>query len=163
MLAKTKNCADLAHANQLTQSDPHGCFQLPPGRTPAEIAYLMQSFLKPYRYESAISEAENHSAFATGKNQDSLEEEKAARSFGDRPVIVLTGTAYPPDPYETPAMEKAFYDNWKAGHDRLAARSTRGQSIVVPQAGHTIQLDQPQQVVDAIRTVVFEARNSHSD
>jgi pimeloyl-ACP methyl ester carboxylesterase len=162
LLTNTKACADLARAGRLTQSDSHRCFQLPPGRTPAEIAYLMQSFLKPSRYESAISEAENHSAIASETNEDSVEEEKAARSFRDRPVIVLTGSAYPPDPYETPAMEKAFYDNWRAGHDRLAARSTRGQSIVVPQAGHSIQLDQPQQVIDAIRTVVFEVRE-HSD
>jgi pimeloyl-ACP methyl ester carboxylesterase len=123
----------------------------------------MQAFLKPSRYESAISEVKSHSAFATGRNEDGLEEEKAARPFGSRPVIVLTGSAYPPDPYETPAMEKAFYNNWKAGHDRLAARSTRGRSIVVSQAGHSIQLDQPQQVIDAIRTVVSEVRKSQSD
>jgi pimeloyl-ACP methyl ester carboxylesterase len=163
LLTNTKACADLARAGKLSQSDSHGCFQLAPVRTPAETAYLMQSFLKPFRYESAISEAESHSALATGRNEDSLEEERAARPFGVRPVIVLTGSVYPPDPYETPAMEKAFYDNWKAGHDRLAARSTGGQSIVVSQAGHSIQLDQPQQVIAAMRTVIFEVRKSQSD
>lgn len=163
LLANTKACADLARAGKLGPSDSHGCFQLAPGRTPAETSYLMQSFLKPFRYESAISEAESHSAFATGRNEDSLEEERAARPFGDRPVIVLTGSAYPPDPYETPAMEKAFYDNWKAGHERLAARSTRGRSIVVPKSGHAIQLDQPQQVIDAVKTVVLDARKPHAD
>ena len=163
LITNTKACADLARAGKLSQSDSHGCFELAPIRTPAETAYLMQSFLKPFRYESAVSEAESHSALAAGRNEDSLEEERAARPFDDRPVIVLTGSIYPPDPYETPQMEQIFYDNWKAGHDRLAARSTRGRSIVVFQAGHSIQLDQPQQVIDAIRTVVFEVRKSQSD
>jgi pimeloyl-ACP methyl ester carboxylesterase len=155
-----KTCANMARAGMLSEAEPHGCFQLDRLRTPSETAYLMRQFLKPSHYESAIAEAENHSGFAAGKNEDSAEEQTAARSFGDRPVIVLTGSVYPPDPYETPAMEKAFYGNWKAGHDRLAARSTRGESLVVPGAGHAIQIDQPQEVIDAIKRVVVEVRES---
>jgi pimeloyl-ACP methyl ester carboxylesterase len=159
--ANTMACEELARSQKLSQSEPHGCFQLGQARTPAESTYLVRQFVKPFRYESALSEMENHSGF--GMDEDSLEELKAARSFGDRPVIVLTGTTYPPDPYETAAMEKTFYGHWKTGHDRLAARSTRGQSIVVPNAGHAIQLDQPQAVIDAISTVVLEVRKSDKE
>jgi pimeloyl-ACP methyl ester carboxylesterase len=48
---------------------------------------------------------------------------------------------------------------WKAAHDRLAALSERGVSVVVPHTGHYIQIDQPGAVIDAIRRVVAELRN----
>jgi len=64
----------------------------------------------------------------------------------------------PSDPNLTGAELKAFVQTWKAGHDKLAARSMRGQSIVVPNAGHFIQADQPQAVIEAIREVVTEVR-----
>ena len=156
--ANLRGCADLARAGKLTMADPHGCFELMPERTSAEAAWLMQQFLKPFRYESVISEAQSHFSVGAATNVDDLEEEKASRSFGDRPVIVLTAGIDHPDPNETSTMQEAFDQYWKAGHDRLAARSTRGISIVVPHAAHFIQLGQPQVVIDAIRTVVGEVR-----
>jgi pimeloyl-ACP methyl ester carboxylesterase len=48
--------------------------------------------------------------------------------------------------------------DWKAGHDRLAARSTQGASVVVPDAGHFIHRDDPDAVMTAIETVVDEVR-----
>jgi hypothetical protein len=52
---------------------------------------------------------------------------------------------------------------WKAGHDRLAARSTRGVSLMVANSGHYIQLDQPDVVVSAIETVVHQVRENGSE
>lgn len=158
--AALRACAAQARAGKLTAADPHGCFQVVPGRSPAEAAWLTQQFLKPFRYESTISEAENHFAVGTAKSVDDIEEEKAQRPFGAMPVIVLTGGTERPDPNLTPDMQQVFDKYWKAGHDRLAARSTRGVSTVVPQAGHFIQLDQPEAVIDAIRTVVAGVRAS---
>lgn len=156
--AQMRACADLARAGKLSEADPHGCFQLMPGRTQAETDWLMQQFLKPYRYESVLSEAQNHFSLGTATNLDDREEEQSARSFGSQPLIVLTAGIDEPDPNETPVMKQSFDTAWKAGHDRLAARSTRGVSSVVPGAAHFIQLDQPQAVIDAIRTVVAEVR-----
>jgi pimeloyl-ACP methyl ester carboxylesterase len=161
--ANLRACADLARAGKLTQADPHGCFQLVPGRAPAEADYLLQQFLKPFRYESVMSEAQSHFAVGKATSVDDLEEARAYRSFGHRPVVVLTAAIDRPDPYETAGMQETFDKYWKAGHDRLAARSTRGISIVVPQAAHFIQLDQPQAVIDAVRTVVAEVRKSRSE
>jgi len=161
--ANLRACADLARAGRLTRAYPHGCFQLLPAHAPAEVDFLMQQFLKPFRYESVLSEAQSHFALGKAKSVDDLEEERAYRSFGDRPVIVLTAGIDRPDPYETAGMQVAFDKYWKAGHDRLAARSTRGISIVVPQAAHFIQLDQPQAVIDAVRTVVDDVRKSRSE
>jgi pimeloyl-ACP methyl ester carboxylesterase len=53
---------------------------------------------------------------------------------------------------------KTIGDVWKLGHDKLAKRSTRGESIVVANAYHFIQLDHPDAVAAAIRKVVTEAR-----
>jgi pimeloyl-ACP methyl ester carboxylesterase len=71
---------------------------------------------------------------------------------------VLTAGIIPPQPGETPEEHAKSVAHWKAGHDRLAARSARGESIVVPNATHMIQLDQPQAVIDAICKVVLAVR-----
>ncbi len=46
------------------------------------------------------------------------------------------------------------------GHDELAALSTRGRNIRVAGADHYIQRTQPQAVLDAIETVIQEAREA---
>jgi len=153
-------CADLAARGKISIADPHGCFQFAAGRTPEEIAYLADQYTKPFRYESLRSEGANYEAFETGTSEDSREEARAAHSFGDIPMIVLTRSLVDPDPGYTAAEEQASYQFWKKGHDALARRSTRGESIVVPNTSHTIQLDQPQAVIDAIRNVVSQVRAS---
>jgi pimeloyl-ACP methyl ester carboxylesterase len=47
--------------------------------------------------------------------------------------------------------------HWSAGQDRLAALSTRSQLIVAKNSNHMIQQDEPQVVIDAIRSVHQEA------
>jgi len=148
-------CAALAREGKLSQTDPHGCFQVAAGRTPDEIKYLMHQFTRPDMYDSIIAEGGNLSSRAGQPAVDYLEIKQAARSWGDKPVIVLTAGADPDQP-----KDKGYAAFWKSGHDKLAARSTRGESIVVPNTAHYIQLDQPDQVVAAIRKVVLEVRQS---
>ena len=50
---------------------------------------------------------------------------------------------------------------WRRGHDELARRSTRGESIMIANSQHFIQLDQPEAVVAAIRKVVVEVRQQN--
>jgi pimeloyl-ACP methyl ester carboxylesterase len=158
--AQTETCANFARDGKLTREDPHDCFSLAPGRTSAEAAYLMDQFLKPYRYEATISEENSFHPLNGPDSEDSLEERRQARSFGNRPLIVLTAGLSDRGPEQSEADYKAFAAIWKKGHDRLAARSTRGESIVVPGAHHSIQLEQPQAVIDAIQRVVVEVRNA---
>jgi pimeloyl-ACP methyl ester carboxylesterase len=106
-----------------------------------------------------LSESKNTHA-ANALSEDELEEQRAARTFGDKPLIVLTASIIPLQPGETPEEHAKSVAHWKAGHDRLAARSTRGESLVVPNATHMIQLDQPQTVIDAVRKVVLAAHTS---
>jgi pimeloyl-ACP methyl ester carboxylesterase len=160
-IADIQACADFAREGDLSLADPHDCFQMAPGRTPQEVAYLADQFLKPFRYESVISELQNGRPPETGLSEDSREETGAAQPFGDKPVIVLTASIDPPGEDYNEAEKKAWTVRWKAGHDTLAARSTRGESIFVPNSGHYIQVEQPAVVIDAIRKVVLAVRASN--
>jgi pimeloyl-ACP methyl ester carboxylesterase len=44
-------------------------------------------------------------------------------------------------------------------HNEIAAMSTRGINIIVPNTGHYIQFDNPQVVVDAVLQAVHIARD----
>jgi pimeloyl-ACP methyl ester carboxylesterase len=147
-------CAALARDGSLSAGSPAGCFQMPAGSTQAEASYLSRQFLKPSRWDAMLSESKNTHA-ANALSEDELEEQRAARTLGGKPLIVLTAGIIPLQPGETPEEHAKSVAHWKAGHDRLAARSTRGKSVVVPDATHMVQLDRPRVVIDAIRKVVL--------
>jgi len=150
-------CGAFARGAKLSARNSSGCFTLPAESTPAEREYLTRQYRRPARWGGMLSESNNlHAAGALG--EDELEEQRAARSFGDTPLIVLTAAVIPAQPGETQDEHAKSVAHWKAGHDRLAARSTRGESIAVPGATHMIQIDRPQAVVDAIRKVVLAVR-----
>lgn len=82
------------------------------------------------------------------------------RSYGDLPLIVLSagnggGKNLPPE-YDD-ADRAAFEKVWVDLHRDQASLSTIGERRVVPGAGHGIQNDAPQAVIDAIREVVAAA------
>lgn len=79
------------------------------------------------------------------------DEARASGDLGDRPVIVLTADeefAELPEPYRSRDA-----DAWLAMQQELASLSTRGVQRTVGDAGHFIQEDQPEAVVEAIRDV----------
>jgi pimeloyl-ACP methyl ester carboxylesterase len=154
-----RNCAMLARTHRLSQNNPADCFPPTTGRTPAEVDYLAEQLSQPFRWDAMLSESQNLHA-PNALSEDEVEEQRTARSFGDMPVIVLTAGIIPAEPGETPEEHAKSVAHWKAGHGRLAARSTTGESIVVPNATHMIQLDQPQAVIDAIRKVVMQVRGA---
>lgn len=157
-LAQIKHCGDLARAGALTQADPHGCFSFRPGRTPDEKAYLTAYFSRPSYYEGLRSE-EMNALLVDGVVEDWAEERRVARKFGDLPMVVLTARKPP----QADAVSAERWSEWKTAHDRLAARSTRGVSIVVLDADHFIHQDDPDAVMKAIETVVSEAREARRD
>jgi hypothetical protein len=86
-----------------------------------------------------------------------------ARNYRDMPLIVLTASDFssPPDyPAEAKAEIPAEQAEWRRGHDAYAALSTRGVSRVVPHSTHAMPDETPQAVVDAIDTVVDQARTA---
>ncbi len=74
------------------------------------------------------------------------------------PLIVLTHGDISETPGQT--VEEASHQQavWQAGHQSLAAASTRGSNILVEHSGHYIQDDQPEAVINAIRDVLAKAR-----
>jgi pimeloyl-ACP methyl ester carboxylesterase len=113
----------------------------------------------PRVWEAQISELANFTPGGDQRDLDSRELEAVKPSFGDKPLAVLTrgveegGPGVPPD--YLPKVEAA----WRAGHDRIAALSSRGDNTIVPGALHYVQIDRPQAVIDAIRRVVIEVRS----
>jgi pimeloyl-ACP methyl ester carboxylesterase len=80
----------------------------------------------------------------------------ADESHGSIPLIVLSASdpfeGAPPDGKQ--AMESARAKTQKA----IAATSTRGKVVPVPNSSHDIQLDQPEAVVHAIDDVIAMSR-----
>ncbi len=60
-------------------------------------------------------------------------------ALGDLPLVVL-------ERHDAPA-------DWRSAQRRLAALSTAGRLVTVPESGHEIPTDAPDQVISAIRTV----------
>lgn len=83
------------------------------------------------------------------------------RSYGDMPLIVLTRgdneKGMPPELSE--ADREAFASVWAQMHEEMTALSSAGERRVIAGAGHFIQGDKPQAVIDAVNEVVAAARN----
>lgn len=76
------------------------------------------------------------------------------RSFGNRPLVILTAQNHHYDTDKTPpALHKkhmAAEREHARTQRRLLSLSANSAQILVPNSGHYIQLDQPQVVIDAI-------------
>ncbi len=97
------------------------------------------------RWQAAIA-SERENVYYT-----SADETRATRKdFGDMPLIVLTHSPYPKRDDETQEERYRRTLSWEGMHTRVAAMSTRGINIIVPDAGHYIQYDKPQVVIDAV-------------
>jgi pimeloyl-ACP methyl ester carboxylesterase len=70
----------------------------------------------------------------------SVRQIQEGRTLGDLPVIILSASTS-----DDPAIRE---------HEQDARLSTRGEHIIVPAAGHWLQLDQPGLVIDAIKRVL---------
>ena len=104
--------------------------------------------------ESYLSEVD---AMA-GPSTDQLT--KSRRQWGAMPLIVLTRGDY--DKEMPPTFSKADREGmktvWVAMHEEMTALSTTGKHVTVPGAGHGIQRDKPQAVIDAVAEVLAAAR-----
>jgi len=91
----------------------------------------------------------------------SAEEARATRKhFGSMPIIVLMHSPYPKRDDETQEERNQRTLLWESLHLEIAAMSTRGINIVVPNSGHYIQYERPQVVIDAVTQAVALARGS---
>jgi len=83
-------------------------------------------------------------------------EVEAAEPFPPVPLAVVSGGQEPPRWLMSPEALRAKRANQKA----LAALSPRGRQVIARRSGHFPQLTQPQLVLDVLREVAREARES---
>ncbi len=74
--------------------------------------------------------------------------------FGDMPLVVLSRSIVTPG---TPYGEMRNYQN-QLLHEQTAMLSTHGVHRVVPETHHNIEVEQPQEIIDAIEDVLGAAR-----
>lgn len=75
--------------------------------------------------------------------------------FGDMPITVLTAGKFTVlNPGLPPELESALANLFVEQQARLAALSTNGRQIVIPDTGHNMPRENPQAIVDAIREMI---------
>ena len=113
----------------------------------------------PRVWEAQRSELASFTPERDEPDVNTQELEAVHPSFGDKPLIVLSRGVEEGAPGVPPAYLPKVEAAWRAGHDRIAALSSRGANTIVPGARHYVQVDRPQAVVDAVRLVVEAARS----
>jgi len=86
----------------------------------------------------------------------------AAGSLGDLPLIVLSHDPDKPST-ELPAdLVKPTNEAWEKMQEEMGHLSSRGAQSIVKNSAHYIQFDRPDAVIDAVRSVVDQARANAS-
>ena len=116
----------------------------------AEQARKASKLLEASFFETLASE---HEMMLSETAQQLL----AIESFGNVPLIVM-GAGQPQPAFGDQAQ--AFQQFWIAQSQSLASKSTRGAFVLVQESGHYIYLDAPDSVLEAIRQVIKQARQS---
>jgi pimeloyl-ACP methyl ester carboxylesterase len=79
-------------------------------------------------------------------------------SLGDIPLVVLSHDPDMPQPDLPEDLVRPANDAWQQMQEELAHLSTRGRRVIARHSGHYIQLDRPELVIEAVHSVVDEAR-----
>ena len=137
---------------------PTYCLDDPPDPNLALHRELDRQGMRVTPNLTVLSEnAENTPKTLEEESVDSKELGAVRIDFGDMPLIVLTA-----DNVLFPGLSRAEqarpYAAWLAAHEALAKASTRGISIVVKNTSHSIQIDQPAAVINAVHEVVEQVR-----
>lgn len=129
------------------------CVGEPDPRFSPEINEAQMRYAATERWQAAAA-SERHAVYYASADQT----RKTRRSFGDMPIVVLTHAPYPHAKDETQRLRDQRTLSWETMHNEVAAMSTRGINAIVPGAGHYVQYDRPQVVIDAVENVVSTVR-----
>ena len=129
--------------------------------TPDDTLRRVKAHLQtlPRVWEAQESELASFTPEGDERDVNTRELDEVHPSFGDKRLVVLSRGVEEGAPGVPPAYLPQVEAAWRAGHDRIAALSTRGVNTVVPGARHYIQIDRPEAVVEAVRGVVEAARS----
>lgn len=81
-------------------------------------------------------------------------------SLGDMPLAVLSHDPDKPSSELAPDLAKPMNEAWEKMQEDLAHLSSRGTQAIAKNSSHYIQSDRPDMVIDAIHTIVNEARQA---
>jgi pimeloyl-ACP methyl ester carboxylesterase len=79
-------------------------------------------------------------------------------SLGGLPLVVLTHDPDHPEPDLPEDLVQPTSEAWQQMQSELARLSTRSTHVIAKNSGHYIQLDRPDLVIEAVHTVVDQAR-----
>lgn len=89
----------------------------------------------------------------------SINQVRAVKSLGNLPLVVITHSpTMSIDPNLSPELSEKIERNWENLQNDLASLSSNSTHVIATKAGHYIQVDEPQLVIDAILKVMDEAR-----
>jgi pimeloyl-ACP methyl ester carboxylesterase len=128
------------------------CVQKPPANYPPDLAAAL------VRMDSRVAGARNRLSLMRNWDRSSRQVERARRQLGDMPLVVLTAGRNLILPATMAADAAKIEAEWNRMHDELASLSSAGTNRMVPDAGHYIQNDRPDLVVDEVAAVVEAAR-----
>ncbi|PET71266.1 alpha/beta hydrolase [Bacillus sp. AFS001701] len=97
---------------------------------------VYEDYMSGFPYESSLEVFE-----------ESLEQIRAAKSFGNIPLIVVTGGLQPHHTLES-------MNAWMSFQKELATLSTNSKHIIVEDAGHAIHINNPQAVINVIKDML---------
>jgi len=83
---------------------------------------------------------------------------RKAKGIGNKPLVVLTASPTVPDPMIPPAQQEEANRIHQELQRELLALSTHSRQVIATKAGHNIQRDEPQLIVDAVLDVVNQVR-----
>jgi pimeloyl-ACP methyl ester carboxylesterase len=89
---------------------------------------------------------------------ESAAQTAATGSLGDMPLAVLSHDPDKPSADLPADLAKPTNDAWEKMQEELAHLSTRGTQVIAKNSSHYIQIDRPDVVIDAVRSVVDQAR-----
>jgi pimeloyl-ACP methyl ester carboxylesterase len=145
---RLRDCAAGVEAGQVPTGAPAApCFQYFPEIPPAVQTVLARLDADPTRLRTQASAYEEYEP--NGERVVS-----ADRNYGALPLVVLSAGEPSLWSDEAKAEHPALLADWRDSHRALAGLSRRGQHRIVPGAGHLVQLDRPQAVIDAVHDVL---------
>jgi pimeloyl-ACP methyl ester carboxylesterase len=164
MVAQARTCLDLAKNGALTNPADDvakTCVGLPSRKIdPALSEALARQWASPAPHAANLSETISATPLNGSLSADRVQVEAARSSFGDKPLIILTASESHGTPSLSAEQNARLDAAWSAGHDVLAALSSRGSNSVVPDSSHSIQRDQPQAVIAAIETAIDQVHRA---
>jgi pimeloyl-ACP methyl ester carboxylesterase len=122
---------------------------MPPELSRFHVAYGQS----PVHYRTILAEYANALSPASGAEAD-----KARHPLGATPMIILTAGKPTTAPGLSEADSVRITALWRQMHWEMTGLSTDARRRFVDGAGHAIQIDRPQAVIDAVGEVVAEAR-----